>query len=775
MVSTRRSKSCNHFQEQTLCASGVFHHLISLLQQPQGVRLHVLKSLYYLLVHFSLNPQHSFTHNLGFDDLGMEIDHNGLKASSEDTETLSGVLFEELYERFDHLFSASRDTSANDLTQGNLQRNISEDAEIFYLLLRCCMVTLPLLVSRHNLLLEKGKVLLVLLRKLCSINTFGAENRMEITFEKSVSQACTSEDNECRTTSTEDFVASLHFFEPSDLHTSFLRATFEVFVDELLVHGQLRQFFKLIDSLASSAEIIFTPQPSQGDIGIVMEVFSRYFLISWSDEHRSGNLSRLLLVNNEYLKFSLKAQELSPTAAVALLLNPISLSAPKLMQAHLISMVYEASFLLVDMQNLNTNDRPINYFLALFEKSVALYMKHMSLLQINRRSSFVSHKSVKGAEGKDIQSLFDLCILASTRKEINNLILKFEDSSQSHFLKLSSEMKSDLSSSCITYVKESRYILDKCCQDEIFSALSCLILRASDSFEENTIVDTSLQDICLLVCILKLMSSSLLQVVWCLRCNLNSDRSKTLQDFSSCGEYNSILGIIDCFRDVNIDSSVQNLLCQMTEIDSEKHRVSKMMFLHFAGLLSVSFFKRLDCLAKGCLFTIIALLNLFIFEEGNLDILQSLVGPTPDSVSSSGLSAVRIQEAVVDKRSSLVVASKFQKARALRSRRKEDSSKISTSLLYSKENFEAMEEETEEMEEEMEETTNGKIFLKCRLGRAERVPDFDDLADFIECKQGKDYPFWLKHWQQYRKLKCDKMALLRWKRKKKSWKVMKRN
>ncbi|XP_016488654.1 uncharacterized protein LOC107808640 isoform X2 [Nicotiana tabacum] len=760
MVSTRRSKSCNHFQEQTLCASGVFHHLISLLQQPQGVRLHVLKSLYYLLVHFSLNPQHSPTHNLGFDDLGMEIDHNGLKASSEDTETLSGVLFEELYERFDHLFSASRDTSANDLTQGNLQRNISEDAEIFYLLLRCCMVTLPLLVSRHNLLLEKGKVLLVLLRKLCSINTFGAENRMEITFEKSVSQACTSEDNECRTTSTEDFVASLHFFEPSDLHTSFLRATFEVFVDELLVHGQLRQFFKLIDSLASSAEIIFTPQPSQGDIGIVMEVFSRYFLISWSDEHRSGNLSRLLLVNNEYLKFSLKAQELSPTAAVALLLNPISLSAPKLMQAHLISMVYEASFLLVDMQNLNTNDRPINYFLALFEKSVALYMKHMSLLQINRRSSFVSHKSVKGAEGKDIQSLFDLCILAGTRKEINNLILKFEDSSQSHFLKLSSEMKSDLSSSCITYVKESRYILDKCCQDEIFSALSCLILRASDSFEENTIVDTSLQDICLLVCILKLMSSSLLQVVWCLRCNLNSDRSKTLQDFSSCGEYNSILGIIDCFRDVNIDSSVQNLLCQMTEIDSEKHRVSKMMFLHFAGLLSVSFFKRLDCLAKGCLFTIIALLNLFIFEEGNLDILQSLVGPTPDSVSSSGLSAVRIQEAVVDKRSSLVVASKFQKARALRS---------------SKENFEAMEEETEEMEEEMEETTNGKIFLKCRLGRAERVPDFDDLADFIECKQGKDYPFWLKHWQQYRKLKCDKMALLRWKRKKKSWKVMKRN
>ncbi|KAK4341123.1 hypothetical protein RND71_039624 [Anisodus tanguticus] len=465
-----------------------------------------------------------------------------------------------------------------------------------------------------------------------------------------------------------------------------------VFVDELLVHGQLRQYFKLIDSLASSAEIIFTPHSGQGDI------------------------------------------------AISLLLNPIILSAPILMQAQLISMIYEATFLLVDMENLKTNHRPVNFSLSLFEKSVALYMKHMSLFQIDCRSSFASHSSNKEAEVKGIHSLFESCILASIRKEINNLILKFEDSSQSHFLKFFFEMKSDLIS-CITYVKESRYLLDKSCQDEIMSTLSCLILRASDSFEENALVDASLEDICLLVSILKLMSSSLLQVVWCLRCDLNSDCPKTLKDFSSCGEYNSILGIIDCFRELSIYSSVQSLSRQMMEIDSEKHKVSK-MFLHFSGLLSFSFFKRLDC---------------------NLDILQSLVDPTPDSFSS-GLSA-----AVVDKRSSLVVASKFQKARTLRSSSRSAfalnlayfvgiktrgvSSAISTSELDNKEDVEAMEEETEE-------TTNGKIFLKCRL-QAGQVPDFDDLADFVECKKGKDYSSWLKNRQEYRKLKCDKMALLR--------------
>ncbi|XP_059297138.1 uncharacterized protein LOC132050099 isoform X2 [Lycium ferocissimum] len=766
MGSKRKSKSCNHFQ--SCDDSCIFQHLISVLQHPQGVNVPVLKSLYGLLIHFSLNSLQNPTYKLDFDDLDMEIDHNGFKASSKDIETLSGILFEEMFERFDHLFSAPHDTSVNNQRQGILQQNMSKDAETFYLLLRCCMVTLTLLVSQHNLLLEKGKVLLMLLRKLCSLNTFGAGSRKEITFQKSVSRACTSEDNDCRTTSTEDIVASLQIIEPSDVHTSFLCATFEVFVDELLVHGQLRQYFKLIDSLASSAEIIFTPQSGQGDIGIVLEVLSRYFLISWSDEHRSGDhLNRLLLVNNDYFKSSLKAHELSLTAAISLLLNPIILSAPKLMQAQLISMIYEATFLWLDMRNRKTNHRPLNFFLSLFEKSVALYMKHMSLFQFDCRSSFVSNSSTKSAEVKGIHSLFGSCILASTRKEINNLILKFEDSSQSHFLKLFFEMKSDLISSCITYLKESRCLLDKSCQDEIMSTLSCLILRASDSFKENAIVDASLEDICLLVSTLKLMSSSLLQVVWCLRCDLNSDCPKTLKDFSSCGEYNSILGIIDCFRELSIYSSVQNISRQMMEIDSEKHKVSKIMFLHFSGLLSFSFFKRLDCLAKGCLFNIIALLNLFIFEEGNLDILQSLVDPTPDSFSS-GLSAVRIQEAVVDKRSSLVVASKFQKARTLRSSsRKGDSSAISTSELDNKEDVEAM-------EEEMEETTNGKIFLKCRL-QAGQVHDFDDLADFVECKKGKDYSSWLKNRQQYRKLKCDKIALLRWKKKKKCWKVMKRN
>lgn len=76
-------------------------------------------------------------------------------------------------------------------------------------------------------------------------------------------------------------------------------------------------------------------------------------------------------------------------------------------------------------------------------------------------------------------------------------------------------------------------------------------------------------------------------------------------------------------------------------------------------------------------------------------------------------------------------------------------------------------------EEETEETSNGEIFLKCLLKPDQNVPDFDDLASFIECKHGKDYSDWLKNREKYRKWRSEKMAVLKWKKKKKTRKNVK--
>jgi hypothetical protein len=77
-------------------------------------------------------------------------------------------------------------------------------------------------------------------------------------------------------------------------------------------------------------------------------------------------------------------------------------------------------------------------------------------------------------------------------------------------------------------------------------------------------------------------------------------------------------------------------------------------------------------------------------------------------------------------------------------------------------------------EEETVETCNGEIFLNYILEDSTGLSDYDDLADFIECKQGKDYGGWLKDRQRYRKWKCQKRAVLRWKKKRETWKFMKR-
>lgn len=75
--------------------------------------------------------------------------------------------------------------------------------------------------------------------------------------------------------------------------------------------------------------------------------------------------------------------------------------------------------------------------------------------------------------------------------------------------------------------------------------------------------------------------------------------------------------------------------------------------------------------------------------------------------------------------------------------------------------------------EETKDTCDGKSFLKCLLEDREKSSDIDDLADFIECKQGKDYSGWLKNRLRYRKWKYEKHRALMLKKKKKLWRLVK--
>jgi hypothetical protein len=85
-----------------------------------------------------------------------------------------------------------------------------------------------------------------------------------------------------------------------------------------------------------------------------------------------------------------------------------------------------------------------------------------------------------------------------------------------------------------------------------------------------------------------------------------------------------------------------------------------------------------------------------------------------------------------------------------------------------------MKESIDGTEEETVETCNGNIFLNCVLEGSRKLSDYDDLADFIECKRVKDYSGWLKDRQRYRNRRSLKMAVLRWKKKIKTLKFIKK-
>ncbi|XP_019157703.1 PREDICTED: uncharacterized protein LOC109154343 isoform X2 [Ipomoea nil] len=614
MASTRKRKIRKDSRRQTLDSapdsnySRALQKLLSAIKTPEGIKSPILKSLYCLLVHMSM------------DSLS-KVDVNDLRG-------ISDILFKELPLRFNNLFSSLYDVcTSKDLGQGSIHVNCT--VEVLVLLLRCSMAILELHIYDHNVVLEKGGILLKILCKLCSINLPKRKDRKDISLQNSVFHACTYDDDDFTTTSREELVASLQFYEPPNLQTSFAIAMLEI----------------------------------NGD---------------------------------------------SPSKC----------------------------------------------------------------------ASFVNSSTYRG----NFPPPFESYILPSTQEKINSLIKRFEDSSDSFLGNHFFELKSDMTSSCIAYVKDCQCLLDQSCQDDVFSIISCLILRASVSFDESVkpaIKGMDLQAICLLVAVLKLMGTSLLHAISYLWNGESYGSFKTLKNYSLCKEYMSILGSISCFSESKIHFPVQLFLCNIMETNFIKHKDFMVMLLHFSGMLAFSFLKRIGCLANGCLLTITALVNLFVLEEGYLDELRSLIVSGSDSVSdSSALPLVRIQEAVMDQRPSIMVASKFQNIQNLYLSKSKtmvkycgsvedgwpESSSSASSCLFDKEEMVSVEEET----------LNGEIFLRCMEPNAKHDSDFDELADFIECKQGKDYAGWLQDREKYRKWKSKRTAMLRWKRKRKTWKVWKR-
>ncbi|KAL0326361.1 UNVERIFIED_CONTAM: hypothetical protein Sradi_5205400 [Sesamum radiatum] len=478
----------------------------------------VLKNLYHLLIRLSSSAQWSVKYAVGSPEHDLEICDGGIKVTFGDIRELSNALFKELEERFERLFSIFSRISANkDLGESKFHQALCNAVEIMNLLFRCCMLLLTLLAAKPNLILEIGPIFLRIVRKLSSPNLVENTGTHAFVFEKSVFHECAPADNGCSTSYVEGFTASIQFLEPCN-PLLFLKST------------MLEQAF--------------------GDF-----------------------LSRLFCTHAKELKYPFGAPALGVTAAISLLLSPFMVSAPRYMQAHLISLVSEA----IDIKILKPDRRLTNCFLSTFEKSVTLYIICMSCLQIDGYSALPM--GFTSISSHDIaHPPFEVYISPETKSKVVSLITELENSSNHNQKDSFFRMKSDLVSSSMRFVKECQNLYVLPCQDEILAILSCLVLKASESYDDKAIrpvEGTMLQHVYLLASLLKLMSISLLQAIWCLRHSDDSQSMKNLKYFSSCKEYDMILGTITCFRDLDISLPIQQVLSSAMSSHSMRHKDPK--------------------------------------------------------------------------------------------------------------------------------------------------------------------------------------------------------
>ncbi|KAK6938002.1 hypothetical protein RJ641_031510 [Dillenia turbinata] len=715
----------------------------------EGLKVADLKHLYFMFLH--LSPKSGCLKEFG-------ITFEGFRS-------LSSCLFDQLCRRCEQLYNSE-------------EQNVEVDE--LTLLLRCCMVALNLLVEDQTLLLEKCRLVLSLVTKICQVKMENQRQRQTQTqgtttsvvrFKKSVSLECNYTEDGCLTTTiSHDFFASLSFSNNFSSRLSFSCHLLEVFVDEFLIHQPLRDSLILADSASSPSEKMFVCHSGCNMVESLMEVISVHLLIFLSDENAFGYfLKRLSWVHSK----DSRVPELGLSTSISLLLSPTLISAPKTLQAHLISLVSEVIGTGAGSERLSLDlrVRQLDWCLSAFERSIIFYTSQMSGLQTDSQSKDGLVSFVKTwLSGKIHQTPFKSCIRPDTMKKISHLMEKLDSSWHLHLCDSFSMEKSFLVSTAMEYIQESRCVLDEQHKEEILSVLSCITLRAACGEVSDIALykkgDTCPQDIYLLASILKLMSCSMLQAISYMRQRENLCFQVNLSNLSSSAGYDFVLNRIEIFQKFAVSLPIQKTLANAFKRYPSKHRQSKLMLLHFAGLLSLSFATGVDFLVKNCITVLIAVVNLFIFEEGNLNALRSLCDS--DAGFSPQQSLSNSQMVPKDKSSWLTVASKFIEKRALHlsnlAHHDDELEKLERKPLPSNRN-----DDCAGITGKAEATCNGENYLKCVLQNAH---DFSELVDFVECIEGKDYSSWLQHRKRYRSWKHVKHAASKWEEKKQSWKVM---
>ncbi|CAA0396692.1 unnamed protein product [Arabidopsis thaliana] len=698
----------------------LFRSLASAITSSQVSQKPILKRLLCLLGPLSLTQPTNWencdiaSHHWNIKFRGEKVD----LINFDDVCFLSDVLFTELDRSLESLFATLFKQKAETCPTFE---STEDSIELGSLFLKCCMKIMSLLVAKQELVLEKAKTLLSILGRLIR-----------------------GRNGDCSFVFTHD--GSL------DPRHTFLCTGIEVFMDEILVNKSISDLLFVVDSAFSSCRLF-----SKHDRAGVVEIVSAHFIIATSDEKTNQ-----MCVERLYWKKgnAFRTPQISLSAAVSLLLNPVMFSAPKMIHAYVVLLVSDAIGICSHPCFKGLDLQLIDHYIDAFEKSVVLYKRHMSKSEngLSGKFGFLTSKS---------RVAFEHRLLPSTLAKVNDVTQQLKDSWDSYQSDNAKRENNELVAYSVAYAKESLCVFDSSCSESMLSQtlsiLGCVILRASSDDVMDSVLEkyntSSMEDLYLLASTLKFMTCSMLQAIRVLR---NWNWHEAGGDVRACKEYKAMMDVVQRFEQFNIHMPCQSFL--RDRMESYPHR-SKWMLMHFSGLLSVSFALKLDFLVKDSIFGMVISMYLFILEGGDLEALGDSVGHsenTSSSILSSGsknlAASGKADKTAVDRKQSGAVALKFHKNRTL--------------YLGKVSEAKGPENGSDSGVGVEEETCNGERFLWCMAGKGNVTKtDVDELADFIACDPGKDYSDWLKGRERFRnqRWKSDKIAKERWNKKQKAW------
>uniref|UniRef100_A0ACD6AQP1 Uncharacterized protein n=1 Tax=Avena sativa TaxID=4498 RepID=A0ACD6AQP1_AVESA len=370
----------------------------------------------------------------------------------------------------------------------------------------------------------------------------------------------------------------------------------------------------------------------------------------------------------------------------------------------------------------------LDLHLQVFQHSMSAYLVYLPALSVFDRNNAVKPLFSYYANMR----LPNSCIPDATNQKLNCQINRLLSCCKMHSDDGLHIKDMDVFDICVSFIEENQHMFPEQLRQEAVIVVKRIVSNSLDCAKQKEThgLDASIsEEMIYLAAVLRLMGSSFLEILNCLR----EKRAKhDMQHVVLC--ISETICFLGKYEANGLNS---HDLFGMSGNAVDWERPSMLMLLHFAIISGFCLRTRFGFLWKGCIIMIMMAMNLVIDEEKSLSAFQFLIA-SEDSATSS-IHQEDSLKCSVQRKSSTSIAAQFNNLRKLRVQG--DSSLGTPQRCKSQ---------------------DGRAFFESIPGCKQNSSEWDDLVDFVECREDVDYSSW---WVQHGKFKEYKDA---------KWKLSKR-